>query len=359
MTVVGLGMTVVGLGMTAERTEYLATTLPGLEFVAADELRAKVADAAVEAAPRGKVVFRSAGGVERLLALRTVDNLYLLLGRFSQGPHRVHLADLERAVGRVDVVGVARAAAVDLGTRPTVFVNASRAGKQTYSRFEAAEAALRGLLASNRDWRAGTADAHELEFRLDVLDEEAMLALRLTPPSFRYRGEERTFARAALRPTVAHALVWLSRPAQEDVFVDPFCGSGTIAAERMGYPFRRIVAGDVDAEAAVAARDNVPGQMVMRWDARELPLAGHSVNKLVTNLPFGHQISAGEEIGALYRAFFVEVARVLAGDGVAVVLTDQDAALQEAIGVAGLVQERVASVSLKGLHPHVWRARRR
>jgi tRNA (guanine6-N2)-methyltransferase len=338
---------------------YLATVLPGLEEVAADELRAKVADASAEDTSRGKVLFRTSAGTERLLALRTIDNLYLFLGRFTQGPHRTHLADLRQAAGRIDTLAHAREVGLDVGKRASIFVNASRSGKQTYSRFEAAQSALEGLLEHNRGWHAGTATAHDLEFRLDVVGEEALLALRLSPPSFRFRGEERAFARAALRPTVAHALVWLSRPGPEDVFVDPFCGSGTIVAERGAYPCRRLFAGDLDAEAVHAARSNLPGQTVMRWDARRLPLAARSVDRLVSNLPFGHQVGSESEVGGLYQAFFAEAARVLTDDGTTVVLTDQADALTRAVEAAGLAHERAASVSLKGLHPDVWRVRRR
>ena len=66
----------------------------------------------------------------------------------------------------------------------------------------------------------------EVELRLDLSGEQGLFAVRLTPPSFRFRGEGRAFSQAALRPTVAHGLVWLSSPAPEDSFVDPFCGSG-------------------------------------------------------------------------------------------------------------------------------------
>ncbi len=212
---------------------------------------------AIKETPRGKVLFAGDTPPARLLALRTIDDLYVLAGRFRQGPHRTHLADLEHTVSRLDLGEALHVASWLPRARPAVFVNASRSGKQTYSRFEAAEAALRGLLAGHTRWRGGTPEAHDLEFRLDVAGEEATLSLRLSPPGFRFRGQTRAFAPAALRPPVAHALVWLSDPQPDDRFVDPFCGSGTILAERAVYPARQVIGGDILAEALQAARENL------------------------------------------------------------------------------------------------------
>jgi 23S rRNA G2445 N2-methylase RlmL len=358
---------------------YLATVLAGLEPVAASEIRAKVSDAAIQETWRGKVLFRSGQSVAHLLRLRTIDDLFVLIERFPQGPHRMHLAELERAVARLDTDKALHVAAWLPRGRPTVFVNASRAGKQTYSRFEAADAALRGLLARNPRWRAGTAEVHDLEFRLDVAGEEALFSLRLSPPGFRYRGEERAFTQAALRPPVAHALVWLSEPNPRDFFLDPFCGSGTILAERAAYAAREIAGGDLSPEVLAVARANLarsphpsplPGgeggsrslgsrsgeaAWLMQWDARRLPFRGGTIDKIVSNPPFGHQVLAESEIGPLYERFASELARVLAPGGWAILLTDQAAALRRAAARASLHVEPLAAVSLKGLHPQIWR----
>ncbi|HEX2037429.1 MAG TPA: methyltransferase domain-containing protein [Chloroflexota bacterium] len=336
-----------------------------------DELGAKVADAEVQETPRGKIVFASRAPLPALLTLRTVDNLYALIGRFRVGPHRAHLPDIRDAVAALDLEPALARLGTDTGTgsgagrrtatgaaRYSFLVNASRSGRHTYSRFEVAEAATQGILARHPTWRSGTTHEHQLEFRLDVADELADFALRLTPPTFRFRGHERHFTAASLRPPVAHALVWLSQPAPGDRFLDPFCGSGTILGERLVYPARRLVGGDRSAAALAAARANLPPAphlTLARWDARRLPLGTGVVDKLVSNLPFGHQILSPAEIGGLYRDFVAEVGRILAPGGQAVVLTDQVPLLLDAADAAGLGHEAGLTLSLKGLHPQVLR----
>ena len=329
--------------------EYLAAVLPGLEPVLVSEVRAKVPGAVPAEVLRGRVVLGLAADPQALLALRTADNIYRLLGRLRAGPHRTDLPDLQAQVAALPLAGL----------RPPeggFHVNASRAGRHTYSRFAAAAAAAAGLEA--RGWRPGTPTQHELEFRLDVVGEAALFSVRLTPPAFRFRAADRAFTRAALRPTVAHGLVWLTAPGAGDRFLDPFCGSGTILAERLAYPAAAVRGGDIAAQAVEAAQRNAGGAgraEVRQWDALRLPLDAASVTRVATNLPFGRQHGSPGEVEGLYRGFAAELRRVLAPGGLAVVLTDQGEALAAAAAAAGLRCRELLLLSLKGLHPRVHR----
>jgi tRNA (guanine6-N2)-methyltransferase len=346
-------------------TLFLATVLPGLEPIAADEAAAKLPEMRIAETRRGRLLLDHDGAPEVLLALRTIDNLFLFLGTLPAGPHRAHLAALaDAAAAAVEPALPAQVRRLSpsrdsAAQRVTLWANASRAGKHSYSRFEAAEAVMHAVLRRHPSWRPGTTTNHLIELRLDVEESIALLSARLTPPSFRFRGEERAFTTAALRPPVAHALVWLSDPHPDDVFLDPFCGSGTILAERAAYPAHALLGGDASAEAVAAARRNLPSDgarvRVEHWDARRLPLDSATVSALVTNLPFGHQVLAPADVAPLYLDFARQAQRVLMRAGVAVVLTDQVDTLLRAVDKTRLRAERVLGLSLKGLHPEVVR----
>jgi len=339
---------------------YLVTVLPGLEAVVISELAAKLPTARLREAARGRVVFASEASAVDLLQLRTIDNLYLYLGQVLAGPHRVDLPAFAAAALLVDAAVVERVAAflVPVGVPVTIWVNASRIGRQTYSRFEAAVVVGDAILRRHEGWLLGTADEHTLEFRLDVLHDKASLSLRLTGATFRFRGDDRRFSAAALRPPVAHALVWLSQPRPDDVFLDPFCGSGTILGERAVYPAQRLIGGDVSAEALDAARKNMSPLSTLtlsRWDARDMPLDSRSVSAIVTNLPFGRQILSRDELPELYLAFVRQAQRLLLDGGTAVLLTDQVETLLRAVERTRLRSVRELTLSLKGTHPEVVR----
>lgn len=365
---------------------YLATVLPGLEGVLADELMVKIPAVSVQETIRGKVVFATPAPFDQLLSLRTADNLYRLLGRFRVGPHRADLEDVRAAVATLDAAPRSLRSPHEASSptrrrshRPvTFYVNASRTGRHTYSRFELGAVAAQGVLDGHPRWRLGDPTTHDVELRLDLSGDEALFSRRLTPAAFRFRGQERHFAPAALRPPVAHALVWLSDPAPGDRFVDPFCGSGTVLAERLPYPARHILGGDSAAGVLRATQANLlhrsppsrpdlpgsdsqpdpspaPRASLVRWDARRLPLRDGGVDKVVTNLPFGRQVLRPQEIASLYRSFVAELRRVLAGRGTAILLTDRGDALLEA--AAPLHPEPLGAISLKGLHPQIIRLR--
>src|SRR5579872_283277 len=83
-------------------------------------------------------------------------------------------------------------------------------------------------------------------------------AIRLTPRPLSARPWQVVGFPGALESTVAAAMVRLGRPHADDVFVDPCCGSGTIAIERVtAGPARGVLAVDLDSYALGALRNNI------------------------------------------------------------------------------------------------------
>lgn len=329
--------------------QYMATSLPGLEAVLADEIRRKIADANRITMTRGKVLFASHLPIETLMGVRTADNLYRVIGHFRAGLHRSDLLRLEASCAAADLAFVEGLHSAS----DTFIVNASRRGKHTFSRFEAADAAMRGLAKQYPHWRKGSPEHHSLEFRLDLDEEQALFSFRLTDSAFRFRGKDRLFSPAALRPTVAHALVWLSSPSAADRFIDPCCGSGSIVGERLAYPAAHIRGGDLSPEAVQVAKASVP-VAIEQWDARHLPLDRSAVNIVVSNVPFGRQIGDRNELDGLYRELLREMSRVLQPGGRAILLAEDGALLSRAAERSFLSCTETLRLSLKGIQPAVY-----
>lgn len=71
----------------------------------------------------------------------------------------------------------------------------------------------------------------EYQIDVSVLKDEALLAIDTTGPGLHKRGYRVTAGAAPLRETTAAALILLSYWNRGRPFLDPFCGSGTIAIE--------------------------------------------------------------------------------------------------------------------------------
>lgn len=344
---------------------YMVTAPPGLEAVSANEIEARIIDATESKIERGKVYFRSAMPLTQLLSLRSADNVYRVIDQFTVGLHRLCLPDISNAIALADLSFLDLAAVP--GNGYTFTVNGSRMGRHTFSRFEAAEAAAKGIAKLQPLWTQGDPQNHNLEFRLDLMEEKALFSLRLSDKTMRFRGSNRYFAPAALRPTVAHAMIWLSSPLPRDRFLDPCCGSGTFITERMHYPAAGLWGGDLSETAVQTARSNLRDSLavhdasslpfceIRHWDARELPFDAGSVDCIVSNLPFDKQIAADGGLAHLYRGVLKEMARVLTPDGRAILLAEDDELISRAAERSGLDCMELAKLSLKGLHPSIFR----
>lgn len=332
---------------------YFLTVVPGLEPVAADEAARKL-NTPVLAVMRGKVFFTASQpfAFEQMRKLNCADNIYALACFGRLGTTRDALSRSGEALKAAGFDGwLARSGL----SSPSFTVNASVSGRHTYSRFEAAAAVARALEEDYR-LKPGENNRRDLEFRLDMIDGCFLLSVKLTDASFRFRGANRQFAKAALRPTVAHALVWVSGPREGEVFLDPFCGSGTILCERAAYPYQSLTGGDIDEAAVAAARENLRGinapAQVFNGSIESLHMANASVDSLVTNPPWGGQIKT-EDARALYGVLMCRAAAWLKPKGKMTVLTPLVEILTDAARSVSFTAEIKYTVSLHGTLCHV------
>lgn len=326
-------------------TLYFASVLPGLEYVLSNEINTKLNDSEIIQINRGKVFFTTTEPFTCLSSLKLADNLFQVIDQFQIGPHKKHLSQISERISKLDLDFI--------DDKDLYWVNASRKGKQTYSRFEIATKAMEGINKHYPNWNIGTSQNHQIEFRIDIEHHDVIFSHRLTDATFRFRNQTRRFSRASLLPTVAHAMVWLSDPKSTDIFVDPCCGSGTILSERATYPANQIVGGDISDVVTNVAKSNLDDLKVQMnvWDGRELPFTNGCVDKIVTNLPFGKQISPDEDLELFNHHIMNEICRVLKPSGKAVILSESVDQLFWEAKRLGLFCLEYYPLSLKGLNP--------
>ncbi len=316
---------------------YYAQTMPGVERIAWLEVQRRFPRAALKeylfAKERnGILVFDYAGLPDDLLQLRTVEDVFLLalsteIASRTRGGLREITQTIEvdpRFESAVTFFRTQRGP----GPRPTYRVVTRMEGQHQFRRLDVEQAVLRGLERRlGADWRLVEEEA-DLEVWANLLGGRLLCGLRLSDRTMRHRFYQVAHLPASLRPSVAAAMVLLTEPADQDTFLDPMCGSGTILAERiLAGKYRQVLGGDIAARHVDAAQQNLAGLgehwRVSRWDARKLPLAAASIDAAATNPPFGKQIGSRQEIEQLYPAFLAELGRVLKPGGRAVILSSQ------------------------------------
>lgn len=335
--------------------------LPGLESIAAEEIVHDLGGEVKRTTP-GLVVFRVPQIDAGVLRLRTVEDVFLLAWGTDKLSYRAE--DLER-IRR----WTARDAPWERLLRlhhevrpkpkgkPTFRLVAQMTGPHGYRRVDARDALAKGLAGKlPASWRHAEENA-AVEIWLTIQGATAVCGLRLSDRTMRHRTYKIEHLPASLRPTLAAALVRLGELKPSQVVLDPLCGAGTILAEVLQRPGRDGTAqiqawgGDLDAAALRAAGANLRrlGRVLLaRWDAARLPLPDQSVDRILSNPPFGKQLSRPEEVGPLYRRVLRELDRVLRPSGRAVLLVSDVGALKAAAAAVAWKSLRSVRVRVLG-----------
>lgn len=333
---------------------YALQTIPGLAELAWREVEAALPATTDTPAPRlvsvrpipGRddlVLFDHGGGPNRLLRLRLSEDIFAVAARGfriapdERGLRQIHAAVLksESAEHALNVWRRVHGARKQGGSFRVI---ARTVGKQSFLRRDVARAVSDAVQEGwGGRWHVVEDDA-ELEVWATLLDNELTCAIRLSTIEMRQRSK-REHLPASLRPALAAALVMLTRPGPDDVFVDPLAGAGTILLERAAAgPFAEIHGGDINGPALAAMQANLRGVggriTLSRWDARKLPFADGEVDKVATNLPFGKQVADEAALPDLYRDVFVELARVMRSGGRLVLLAGNVQVLEAARAAA-------------------------
>lgn len=180
-----------------------------------------------------------------------------------------------------------------------------------------------------------------VDVRIQIDEDFAHVAVNLWAQPIGKRSDELTTARpGALRPTVAAALVRLAMSDVDPTLAchgvyDPFCGTGTIAAEaaRLGLP---IYASDIDESAVEQTRERLQPLLsssrmgatdlqhrIFTHDVRRGPDQRVTARILAGNMPWGKQVKVDGRL-ALFDATALLVAHTVRNGGSAVLLTTHE-----------------------------------
>ena len=318
-----------------------AHTMPGAEKIAWLEIKdrlpgVKFNEFLFAEGQNGIVRFKYEGAAADLLRLRTTEDIFVE----ALPPQKLtrDWIDLRKIADEVADTAVFTQAlqihkSLQRKQRGSVSyrVISRKYGRHQYRRKDVAEAVIKGMERRAPKWRL-VPDQAQIEIWVNVLGSTLLCGIRLSDKTMRHRFSKKKELPAALRPSLAAAMVYLSQPAADDIFLDPMCGSGTMLMERrLAGPYRQMMAGDLGQEQVVTTKQNLLSQSkkpttacsICQLDGQRLPLAAGSINKIVTNLPFGKQIGSAKQLARLYPNVFKEMERVLAANGRAIVLSSE------------------------------------
>jgi 23S rRNA G2445 N2-methylase RlmL len=342
-----------------------ATVQPGLEPVAADEITRDLGGQ-VKKTARGMIVFRLPAVTPDVLKLRCTEDVFLLAwGSDSLTYRSDDLNNLRTWTARKPdwpaLLKLHHAVRPKTKGKPTFRLVCQMQGEHGYMRSDARDALADGLAdVVPAGWFPADENAW-LEFWLTIRSQTAVCGVRLSDRTMRHRTYKTEHVLASLRPTVAAGMVRLAGVAPGMTVLDPMCGAGTILAETIALANARkyvgvtVLGGDVDPNAVFVTKENLlgvgvgsRGANVQKWDVRQLPVETGTVDRVISNPPFGKQLSEPELIGPLYAGAVRESNRVLKPGGRAVFLVSDQDKLGDAARRYGWVPARQLRVRILG-----------
>jgi tRNA (guanine6-N2)-methyltransferase len=114
---------------------------------------------------------------------------------------------------------------------PTVSVTANFVGRRKYSTEEIKQAVAKGVNERYRWVYSERFDQSDLNLRLFLDHDRAVMGLRLSPTPLHRRPYKQEHLPGSLKPTIAAALGVLGEVEPGQIVLDPFCGAGTILTE--------------------------------------------------------------------------------------------------------------------------------
>jgi tRNA G10 N-methylase Trm11 len=151
----------------------------------------------------------------------------------------------------------------------------------------------------------------------------------------RHGAYDKILNRGELHPEAAYIMNWFAGTDKNDVVLDPFCGNGAIPLKRaLHFPTKQIYAFDADKAmvnvvkkkiAEKTSLANMKNLAVKQADIRNLDieLASESVDKIVTDPPWGLYEDVEMDIDEFYSLALSKMDYVLKNDGIMVVLTSR------------------------------------
>ncbi len=347
--------------------QLLFTTEPGLEDIVLEEFRARVQTAGLSPGQGllrpfghgGHVRVDHPSSVEDLgpilARMRSVHHILRFVHRFTVPSQGDPLAAIARAVGRLEIP--------ELRTARTFRVTANRSGTHPFTSMDVAREA--GAAIVERYGLGVDLTGYDVNIRVDIFDDTAIVGVQLTREPLSRRHAKVYSPRAALKTTVAYAMLHLARlPEGSGRLLDPFCGSGTILLEAGSlYPDLQLYGCDRFEEPVAGARRNLEANglahraQVLQADARDLHCVfpAHHFQAIVTNPPFGLRLGRRTDFDQLYTKFLRAARGVLAPEGRLVVLVHRRGPFNRAARrTPGLRIVHVRAIETGDVYPYIF-----
>lgn len=307
-------------------TSYFSTFQTGFSNLVDEELRKLLVDVRINLLIDGLVIYATRTSVDEIKAIKFFNNSFLLLKRYDDVTEGSLYKMIKTAINDTSIFE-------QIKNMPSPKNTKFRIRATVHNQFVAIDKIVlkkleEQVILSNPNFIIDRS-LPAIEIVISIRSEGvALIGLQLTKrPNY-----EKTLKKGELYPELAYILCLLSEPNNDDVFLDPFAGHGSIPLQRLNFPYKQIMAGEIDQNLQNILIHRVGEKVaVMPWNALSLKAVhNNSIDKIVTDPPWG-LFDAAIDLQDFYNRMMIEMFRILKKEGILVVLTAQKDIFEELI----------------------------
>jgi precorrin-6B methylase 2 len=310
---------------------YYSTFIPGLLQPVEEALRTALPDSRIVLSLDGLVAYESNAKVEVIQKLPFVTNSFYIIKRFA-GQAAQSMSTMATAILKDRVLSFHMPVAF---TPRNTFRVITSIANQLVPLDNNIMQMLEGRITDKTGLQPNRSKP-DFEFWLAQRSEGCgFFSLRVS----HHKAYDKSLQKGELRPELANILCRLSDPSPNELFLDPFCGSGAIPIQRAkSFAPGLVIASDKDERNIKSLKERVKDlglrkRAVVRCDDA-LHLTRYedgSIHKIVTDPPWGYFVGTDMPIEEFYRAMLSEFVRLLRPDGRLVILTGETPAMDMVI----------------------------
>ena len=313
---------------------YFSTFISGFQDIVKSLIGQMLKDVEIVNIFDGIVLYKTSATPETIRTIKIFNNSFMLLGRYQIPADKTPDYIVKQFLGSSKDIGGVTQSEIDKGRYKTFRVVSSHRN-QLYSTDRVLLKKVEEKILKNTNLSVDRLNP-DVEFWFLTRSEGiGLFGMRIT----KHQSYDKVLQKGELRPELANLMCWLSEPSSDDVFLDPFCGYGSIPFERSGIAgYRRIMASDIDKEKlrAVAAKlqstTNRSNILVSADDFLKIAAPKHLViNKIVTDPPWGDYEKMSVETVKFYEVFLQKCSELLAPGGILVFISSCKSEIDEAL----------------------------
>ena len=284
---------------------YFSTFTSGFEPIVGDLLKQSLKGVEVDLLLNGLIVYSTNSALEKVKKINFFTNSFLLLRSFSDSK----AVTIEKMMIAVSKNRIRFAPRFPLNSRTFRVVTSKENQPVLVSPKMMAD--IERQISKSLGLKPDRSKPQVQFWFLTRSEGYGFFGLRIT----QHPDYAKVLEKGELRPELANMLCRLSEPDKNDVFLDPFAGSGSIVRARVKFPFTKIYARDISPK----------DRNIQKMDATKLEgFEDESVDKIVTDPPWGF-FDNKVDIPTLYDKFLVSSYRVLKTGGIIIILVgDRD-----------------------------------